>query len=53
MEDKLDKSTKDKPVKKTYAPPVLQEWGTLKDITLASGNGGKADHGKAPYKWTS
>lgn len=32
-------------VKKSYEAPVLKEWGTLKDITLAHSSGGKSDGG--------
>lgn len=33
------------PEKKPYAQPVLQEWGSLQDLTLSVGNSGKKDHG--------
>jgi hypothetical protein len=34
------------PEKKAYAAPVLLEWGTLRDLTLAVGNRGRSDGGK-------
>lgn len=32
--------------KRPYAPPVLIEWGSLRDITQAVGNSGNNDGGK-------
>jgi hypothetical protein len=40
--------------KKPYEAPLLKEWGTLKDITLAQGSGKKADSGgKKGANWTN
>lgn len=33
-------------VKKPYSPPMLQKWGTLKDVTQTSGWSGNKDGGK-------
>ena len=38
--------------KKPYTPPVLQDWGTFQDVTLANGNQGRTDGGHAPFKRT-
>ena len=34
--------------KKNYMPPVLKNWGTLRDVTLAVGLAGSSDGGKLP-----
>jgi hypothetical protein len=39
--------------KMPYQTPVLKDWGTLKDITLQSGSGGKSDNAKGPYSRTN
>jgi hypothetical protein len=37
--------------KRTYAPPILCGYGTLRDITLHVGNKGSSDHhSKPPHK---
>ncbi len=47
MSDKSEKKAVEKPiVKKPYEPPVLKEWGTLRDITQAVGSSGNDDGGK-------
>jgi hypothetical protein len=33
-------------VRKPYSPPMLQKWGTLKDVTLSNGHHGNKDGGK-------
>lgn|GEM_PF-1813902 len=33
------------PVRKPYVVPVLYSWGSLKDLTMASGNSGASDGG--------
>lgn len=38
--------------KRPYSPPVLQDWGTLEDLTQANGNSGKSDGGRPPYRRT-
>lgn len=38
--------------KKPYAAPVLNDWGTLEELTLARGNSGKNDGGRPPYSRT-
>lgn len=38
--------------KKPYEAPVLKEWGTLKDITLAVGSSRQADGGRGPRSRT-
>lgn len=38
--------------KKPYHPPVLMEWGTLQELTQASGDHGKNDGGHRPYRKT-
>ena len=35
-------------VKKNYILPVLKDWGTLRDVTLAVGLAGASDGGKLP-----
>lgn len=35
-------------VKKNYMAPVLKNWGTLRDVTLAVGLAGSSDGGKLP-----
>lgn len=42
------------PGKKRYEPPVLVQWGTLKDVTLSSGSSGNSDgaSSRTPYKKT-
>lgn len=38
--------------KKLYEAPVLHDWGTLEELTLARGNSGKNDGGRPPYSRT-
>ncbi len=35
-------------VKRNYIPPVLKDWGTLRDVTLAVGLTGGSDGGRLP-----
>lgn len=45
--EEQDASSADETVlKKPYAPPVLLEWGTLRDITQSVGSSGRSDGGK-------
>jgi hypothetical protein len=39
-------------VKKNYMPPVLRDWGTLRDVTLTAGFSGSADGGKILFTRT-
>jgi len=39
-------------VKKYYEPPVLRDWGTLKDMTLSVGFSGKSDGGRILFTKT-
>ena len=52
--DSESSSEKAAPVtkKRPYEAPVLQDWGTLQDVTQAVGNHGKADGGRPPFKNT-
>jgi hypothetical protein len=36
--------------KRPYVAPVLQRWGTLRDLTMAVGRNGKSDGGKQSGK---
>ncbi|MBN9488247.1 MAG: lasso RiPP family leader peptide-containing protein [Alphaproteobacteria bacterium] len=38
--------------KKPYEAPVLNDWGTLEELTLANGNKGKSDGGRPPHSRT-
>ena len=38
--------------KKPYEAPVLSDWGTLEELTLANGNSGKNDGGRPPHSRT-
>jgi hypothetical protein len=38
--------------KKNYMPPVLKDWGTLRDVTLTAGFSGSADGGKILFTRT-
>jgi hypothetical protein len=38
--------------KKPYVAPVLHDWGTLEELTLAVGNSGKNDGGRPPHSRT-
>ncbi|TAJ86538.1 lasso RiPP family leader peptide-containing protein [Reyranella sp.] len=47
---KQDASSVDEPIlKKPYAPPVLVQWGTLRDITQSVGWNGRSDGGKGKH----
>jgi hypothetical protein len=39
-------------IKRTYEPPVLRSYGTLRDITLHVGKEGHPDGGKKPHNRT-
>lgn len=39
-------------VKENYMPPVLKDWGTLRDVTLTAGFSGSADGGKILFTRT-
>jgi|SwirhisoilCB2_FD_contig_31_22535243_length_627_multi_2_in_0_out_0_2 hypothetical protein len=39
-------------LKKNYMPPVLRDWGMLKDVTLSAGLSGSADGGKILFTRT-
>ena len=44
---KRDDSSADEPVsKRSYSPPVLVKWGTMRDITQSVGWSGRSDGGK-------
>lgn len=50
MNDKTDSVVEDdaehtSPVRRRYSAPVLRTWGSLKDLTLSSGNSGASDGG--------
>ena len=45
-EEQDDSSVDETVLKKPYAPPVLVEWGTLRDITQSVGWSGRSDGGK-------
>jgi hypothetical protein len=38
--------------KKSYAPPQLIQYGTLREITLSAGNSGNSDGGQGSNKKT-
>lgn len=38
--------------RKTYKPPTLARWGTLLEMTRATGNQGNKDGGRRPYQRT-
>ncbi len=45
--DKRDDSSADETVRKrSYSPPLLVKWGTLRDITQSVGWNGRKDGGK-------
>lgn len=46
IEEQDDSSVDEAALKKPYAPPVLVEWGTLRDITQSVGWSGRSDGGK-------
>ena len=53
--EKNDAETRDSPsAKRSYAPPVLSDWGTLTDITATTGVRGNRDGAgaKSPLKST-
>ncbi len=39
-------------MKRNYEPPVLKDWGTLRDITLSVGFSGKSDGGRILFTKT-
>jgi hypothetical protein len=57
MEPKLPKNdvlSSEPAAKKPYEAPLLKEWGTLKDITLAQSGGKRSDSGgKKGNNWTN
>jgi hypothetical protein len=46
VEEQDDSSADEAVLKKPYAPPILVEWGTLRDITQSVGWSGRSDGGK-------
>lgn len=47
--EKSDISDPIPPKKKPYQPPILQDWGTLQDLTKATGFSGKKDGGRGIF----
>lgn len=38
--------------KKPYKAPILNDWGTLEELTLSNGNKGNPDGGRPPHSRT-